>query len=386
MNAELDKIKSGSSAVILCGGKSTRMAQDKAGLLIGKKTFLQQIEKNLKDADEILLSVKDRRDYPEIGARHIEDREADKGPLMGLCSVLEECSYDKVWVMSCDMPLVNWDTAQELEHYLTDGIDAVIPVDRTGKKYVLCAWYRKSILEILKEQLESGDLKVKHLLERLRVCYVAVEGLTDGSHKFQNINTREEYQAFTGQSDSISNRESWGKSAGTAVRPDKELHTDIPIVSFVAYSGTGKTTFLERLIPKLKARGLKIAIVKHDGHRFEIDHEGKDSDRFTKAGADVTGLISSEKAVLMENRQTDPEEFLKKIDGVDLILTEGFKQGPWPKIMLHRKGTGKPMPLLPEECLAVISDVEILDCKNVFPLEEIEKTADFLFRYIQNIS
>ena len=56
MNAELDKIKSGSSAVILCGGKSTRMAQDKAGLLIGKKTFLQQIEKNLKDADEILLS------------------------------------------------------------------------------------------------------------------------------------------------------------------------------------------------------------------------------------------------------------------------------------------------------------------------------------------
>lgn len=386
MNAELNKIKSGSSAVILCGGKSTRMGQDKAGLLIGKKTFLQQIEENLKDADEILLSVKDRRDYPEIGARHIEDREADKGPLMGLCSALEECSYDKVWVMSCDMPLVNWDTAQELEHYLTDGIDAVIPVDRNGKKYVLCAWYRKSTLEILKEQLESGDLKVKHLLGRLRVCYVAVEGLSDGSHKFQNINTREEYQAFTGQSDSISNRESCGKSAGTAVRPDKELHTDIPIVSFVAYSGTGKTTFLERLIPKLKARGLKIAIVKHDGHRFEIDHEGKDSDRFTKAGADVTGLISSEKAVLMENRQTDPEEFLKKIDGVDLILTEGFKQGPWPKIMLHRKGTGKPMPLLPEECLAVISDVEILDCKNVFPLEEIEKTADFLFRYIQNIS
>lgn len=371
MNAELDKIKSGSSAVILCGGKSTRMNQDKAGLLIGKKTFLQQIEKNLKDADEILLSVKDRRDYPEIGARHIEDREADKGPLMGLCSVLEECSYDKVWVMSCDMPLVNWDTAQELEHYLTDGIDAVIPVDRTGKKYVLCAWYRKSILEILEEQLESGDLKVKHLLERLRVCYVAVEGLTDGSRKFQNINTREEYQTFTERS---------------AVRLEKELHTDIPIVSFVAYSGTGKTTFLERLIPKLKARGLKIAIVKHDGHRFEIDHEGKDSDRFTKAGADVTGLISSEKAVLMENRQTDPEEFLKKIDGVDLILTEGFKQGPWPKIMLHRKRSGKPMPLLPEECLAVISDVEILDCENVFPLEEIEKTADFLFRYIQNIS
>ena len=374
------------SAVILCGGESRRMGQDKAKLQVGKYTFLEQIVRNIMDngPDEMFLSVRRRNDYSEIKVTHIEDLEQNKGPLMGIYSVMCVASYEKIWVTSCDMPFIDWQVAEELAVYFEDGIDAVIPVDRTGKKYVLCAWYRKSTLEILKEQLESGDLKVKHLLGRLRVCYVAVEGLTDGSHKFQNINTREEYQAFTGQSDSISNRESWGKSAGTAVRPDKELHTDIPIVSFVAYSGTGKTTFLERLIPKLKARGLKIAIVKHDGHRFEIDHEGKDSDRFTKAGADVTGLISSEKAVLMENRQTDPEDFLKKIDGVDLILTEGFKQGPWPKIMLHRKGTGKPMPLLPEECLAVISDAEVMDCKNLFTLEETEKTADFLFRYVQN--
>lgn len=151
----------------------------------------------------------------------------------------------------------------------------------------------------------------------------------------------------------------------------------------MAYSGTGKTTFLEKLIPKLKVYGLKIAIVKHDGHRFDIDHEGKDSDRFTKAGADVTGLISSEKAVLMDNRTVDPEEFLKKIDGVDLILTEGFKHGPWPKIMLHRKENGKPMPLRPEECLAVISDVDVEDCENVFPLDDVGKTAAFLLQYIQ---
>ncbi len=376
------------SAVILCGGESRRMGQDKAKLQVGKYTFLEQIVRNIMDngPDEMFLSVRRKNDYSEIKVTHIEDLEQNKGPLMGIYSAMCVASYEKIWVTSCDMPFIDWQVAEELAVYFEDGIDAVIPVDRTGKKYVLCAWYRKSTLEILKEQLESGDLKVKHLLGRLRVCYVAVEGLSDGRHKFQNINTREEYQKFTGQSGSISNRESCGKSAGTAVRPDKELHTDISVVSFVAYSGTGKTTFLERLIPKLKARGLKIAIVKHDGHRFEIDHEGKDSDRFTKAGADVTGLISAEKAVLMENRQTDPEEFLKKIDGVDLILTEGFKQGPWPKIMLHRKGTGKPMPLLPEECLAVISDVEVPDCENVFPLEEIEKTADFLFRYIQNIS
>ena len=195
------------------------------------------------------------------------------------------------------------------------------------------------------------------------VLQQAVQGITDGPGKFYNINTPEEYRKIIPEK-------------------IKEKAQQTPVVSFVAYSGTGKTTFLEKLIPKLKAYGLKIAIVKHDGHRFDIDHEGKDSDRFTKAGADVTGLISSEKAVLMDNRTVDPEEFLKKIDGVDLILTEGFKHGPWPKIMLHRKENGKPMPLRPEECLAVISDVDVEDCENVFPLDDVGKTAFFLLQYI----
>ena len=77
MKTESDKKKSGISAIILCGGKSTAMGKDKAGLLIGKKTFLQQIEEHVSGADEVLLSVKDRRDYPEIEARHIEDLEQD---------------------------------------------------------------------------------------------------------------------------------------------------------------------------------------------------------------------------------------------------------------------------------------------------------------------
>ena len=110
----------------------------------------------------------------------------------------------------------------------------------------------------------------------------------NGPGKFYNINTPEEYRKIIPEK-------------------IKEKAQQTPVVSFVAYSGTGKTTFLEKLIPKLKAYGLKIAIVKHDGHRFDIDHEGKDSDRFTKAGADVTGLISSEKAVLMDNRTVDPD-------------------------------------------------------------------------------
>ena len=349
--------RSGISVAVLCGGKSRRMGRDKAKLYIGETTFLEKIIENFKQqemVEEILLSVRNKEDYPEIDAIHIEDMEKDQGPLMGICSVMAASHGDRLWVTSCDTPLTDWKVAECLLPYLTEEIDAVIPVDQSGRKYVLNAWYRKTAGKVIKEQLDAGEYKVQNILDKLSVCYVAVEGIQDGPRKFQNVNTPEDYEHL---------------------KKDME---EIPVVSFVAYSGTGKTTFLERLIPVLKEKGLRIAVVKHDGHQFEIDYEGKDSDRFTRAGADVTGLISSEKAVLMENRKISPEEFLKKIKDVDLIITEGFKKERWPKIMLHRKETGKTMPLPPEECLAMITDVDIKGCEHVFTLDDIGKTAEFL--------
>ena len=75
------------------------------------------------------------------------------------------------------------------------------------------------------------------------------------------------------------------------------------IVSFVGRSGTGKTTLIERLIPELSARGLRVAVIKHDAHRFDIDKEGKDSWRFTKAGAVVSSIVSDEKSAMVETRK-----------------------------------------------------------------------------------
>lgn len=157
----------------------------------------------------------------------------------------------------------------------------------------------------------------------------------------------------------------------------------IPIYSIVAYSGTGKTTFLEKLIPELKKKGLRLAVIKHDAHDFEIDREGKDSYRITKAGADVTGLISGTKAVLMENRPVEPEDFLNKVDNVDVILTEGYKTGKWPKIMLYRKAAGKRLPLNPEECLAVVSDDKVEGKVPVYDLEDVSGVAEFLVNHIE---
>ena len=154
----------------------------------------------------------------------------------------------------------------------------------------------------------------------------------------------------------------------------------IPIYSVVAFSGTGKTTLLEKLVAELKSRGLRVAVIKHDAHEFEIDHEGKDSWRFTRAGAEVTAVVSGSKAVIIENRQVSLETLLGRITDVDLIFTEGYKHGEWPKIAVRRLDSGKPLPVSPDKCFAVVSDVPEDTDTPCFGLEDIRGLADFIIQ------
>lgn len=158
----------------------------------------------------------------------------------------------------------------------------------------------------------------------------------------------------------------------------------IPIYSFVAFSNTGKTTLLEKLILEFKRRGLRLAVIKHDAHEFDIDHEGKDSWRFSKAGADITVVASETKSAFMENRYVPIEELIGRIRDVDVILTEGYKHGPWPKIALQRQENGKPLPIPPEACLAVVTDTPIETATPCLGLNDIEKLADIIITDLKN--
>ena len=154
----------------------------------------------------------------------------------------------------------------------------------------------------------------------------------------------------------------------------------IPVYSVVAFSGTGKTTMLEQLVVELKARGIALAVVKHDAHDFEIDREGKDSWRFSRAGADVVAIASGTKAAIMENRFVPFEEVIGRISGVNLIITEGYKTGAYPKIALRREATGNDFAVAPESCVAVMSDTAVEVAVPAFTLEDISGLADFLLR------
>lgn len=158
---------------------------------------------------------------------------------------------------------------------------------------------------------------------------------------------------------------------------------DTPVYTFTAFSGVGKTTYLERLIPALKAHGLRVGVVKHHGHDTELDQEGKDSWRFARAGADVTAVVSPGQAAFIENRGLNPEETVSRIRGVDLILTEGYKHGPWPKIAICRGDVESTVPL--GACVAVVTDIPI-DCPiPVFPLDDPEPMAAWLVSALETV-
>lgn len=123
----------------------------------------------------------------------------------------------------------------------------------------------------------------------------------------------------------------------------------VPLLGFAAASGTGKTTLLKTLIPLLKVEGLRIGLIKHAHHAFEIDHPGKDSFELRQAGASPVMLSASHRRAIItehpEHRDPILNDELRCLDqtAVDLLLVEGFKRETFPKIELHRPALGQPL-------------------------------------------
>lgn len=142
-----------------------------------------------------------------------------------------------------------------------------------------------------------------------------------------------------------------------ASKPDRGYR--IPVLSVVGRKNSGKTTFLEALIPELQRRGYRVGALKHDVHGFEMDYPGKDTYRLREAGADLVAIASPERFALIE-RLTAPPELDQMIErlapGVDILLTEGYRRSPLPKIEISRRERSTELICQPEELFAVVTD------------------------------
>ncbi|EGR3263414.1 bifunctional molybdopterin-guanine dinucleotide biosynthesis protein MobB/molybdopterin molybdotransferase MoeA [Vibrio parahaemolyticus] len=168
-------------------------------------------------------------------------------------------------------------------------------------------------------------------------------------------------------------------------------HTlNIPIIGFAAYSGTGKTTLLEALLPKLTEAGLRIGMLKHAHHNFDVDKPGKDSYRLRKAGASQMLIASRNRFALMTETPEAEAEFEYLLtrfdeDKLDVVLVEGCKNIAFPKIELHREEVGKPW-LYPhdENIIAIASDTAELDSElPQMNINDLDAIAQFVLQYVQ---
>ncbi|WP_217526660.1 bifunctional molybdopterin-guanine dinucleotide biosynthesis adaptor protein MobB/molybdopterin molybdotransferase MoeA [Vibrio cholerae] len=163
---------------------------------------------------------------------------------------------------------------------------------------------------------------------------------------------------------------------------------NLPLLGFAAYSGTGKTTLLEALLPKLTAAGLRIGLLKHAHHDFDVDKPGKDSYRLRKAGASQMLIASRNRHALMTETPDAEAEFdylLTRFDAekLDVILVEGCKNIAFPKIELHRAEVGKPW-LYPHDqnIIAIAADETVATDLPQMHINDLDAIADFVLDYV----
>ena len=160
------------------------------------------------------------------------------------------------------------------------------------------------------------------------------------------------------------------------------------IFGFAGYSGSGKTTLIEQLIPQFVMHGLKVSLIKHAHHGFDIDRPGKDSYRHREAGCSEVLITSSQRWVLMHELLGEQEQSLqyqlKRLSPCDLVLVEGFKKEPIPKLEIHRAAMRQPL-LQPGDpyIIAIASDTQVKAKVPLLDLNDSQQISEFILRHLE---
>lgn len=165
------------------------------------------------------------------------------------------------------------------------------------------------------------------------------------------------------------------------------MNAHMKVIGFAGWSGSGKTTLVEQVIAILSARGLAVSLVKHAHHRFDIDHEGKDSWRHRHAGCREVMISSGLRWSLMHELRGEEEmpleALLGKLSACDVVLVEGFKRAAIPKIEVHRAEVGAPLLFADDPHIVAIATHPGVAC----PLPRLDiddpaAVADFVVAYL----
>ena len=351
------------TGLILAGGQGARMGgPEKPWVRLGDRALIEHaVARLLPQVDTILISTpsQDTR-LSSLGLATVADAAEERlGPLAGIAAGLAQASTSWVMVVPCDTPRLPLDLVGLLWQHAQATQPQAVGVSVQGRLHASVCLLSQSLAPVAAAALNAGVRKLRDWLRSIGA--VALE-LSEQPEAFMNINTPEELLAA--QTDAEGPRQ--GRSTPDAT---PTWHGEAPVLGIAAYSGTGKTTLLEALIPRLKQAGLRVALVKHAHHDFDIDQPGKDSYRLRKAGANpvvvgsarrIASIIELPLAEAIE--QAPPPRLatlLARIDpsSVDLILIEGYKHSQLPRLILRRGDSAQTgLALDAPGVLALVSD------------------------------
>ncbi len=376
--------------VILCGGLSTRMGSNKTFLPFGHTSLLKyQITRFRPFFEKIYVSVpsmeNDRFSYEEYcGCQAIRDQYSKIGPMGGLYSCLSSVPEDILFFTPVDVPFSSPALAEEICAQLeADNRHSICSIrNPQGRVQPLFTAYTKDCLPHIRNLIQKENYKLNYLLTQ-EATLVLDRFLPP--EQFFNMNDPQSYYYALQK---LAARVPGEFPAGFSTRA-RHAAGGIPVLSFTAKSGTGKTTYLEKLIPLLKKEHLRLAVIKHDAHGFQIDKPGKDSYRLTQAGTDHMILSSEDQtAAIFSHKGEHPslESILSRIENVDFIITEGYKLGDQKKIHILRNGYNETPVGSQENVIAYVTDFPFKAEVPVFDLNHPEDLLPFLINYIQSFN
>ena len=343
------------SLLIIAGGQSSRMRQDKRFIEIGGVSLLESllIKASKQNFAKMFLCVEDFVPKVETLAMKYDiemlfDKFPKAGPMDGLIEGLENISTNWAFAVSCDMPFFEFTAVEPLLNQLYNA--KVVMFDHQP----LAAFYHHSMSEVFKRAINDGNRKLQLAINQVPHKILQEKSKTE----FFNVNTPADLRLARGRATNINRK--------------------LPIISIIApSSGTGKTTFIEKLIPKLNESNIRIGVVKSDSHGFNLDIEGKDSYKFQQAGAKSVAVISPNGWFI--NQQTDERadssKLAAKFDDVDLILTESRSRDTIPAISLYRN-LGEP--LINDNVVAIFTNKKIEAAEDVLQcnLDDIDRALE----------
>jgi molybdopterin-guanine dinucleotide biosynthesis protein len=305
------------STAVLAGGKSRRTnGKNKSFLMYENKTFIDRILGELSAFDEVLISVGNKKEYSHLPYALVVDEFEDIGPLGGIHACLKQCRNEFLFVCATDMPGLRKELIKFMSEFISSDYDCFVLTSDSNVQ-PLCTIYRKSLIPLIEELFLQNRYSPLAVFDNSRVKYIPLESSCFDESVIVNINYLSDMGKLHGH------------------RPDMdELKPGKP--HFFAVSGiknSGKTTLIEKLITAFKTEGLKVGVIKHDGHDFELDLPDTDTYRLRQAGSNPTAIYSQTKfAIIQAQEDICMKNLLDYFSDCDILIVEGLKDSDLPKI------------------------------------------------------